>query len=128
METDFLPELDKTVAGKGDDLEENSIKYLALTILEALTEKAKKLSIKKDAKVQVVVNSFDESITLPAPTAEMATKIFEIMRAITHIEEAEGESPLAFGLRNGNLDLTVKLKKKRDKESLKFIFPELEPH
>lgn len=128
MDTDYLPELEKTAAYKGNDIEENSIKYLALALLEALTQKSEKLTIKKTDKVQVRVISFDEKIALPEPTNEMADKIFEIVRAITHIEDAKGESPLAFGLRNGNLDITVKLKKEEDKESLKLIFPELEPH
>ena len=127
MNTDYLPELDKTVRSGGDDLEENSIKYLALAILESLTQKAEKLTIKKDDKIQVTVAAFDGKIALPAPTNEMADTIFKVIRAITHIEDAKGESPLAFGLRNGNLDLTVKLKKKENKESLKLIFPQLEP-
>ena len=128
LDTDYLPELKRAVTSEVDDLEENSIKYLALAILEALTQKAMKLTVKKKEKVKVTVSSFDEKITLPAPTSEMADKIFEITRAITHIEDAKGESQLAFGLRNGQMDLTVKLKKKGAAESLKLIFPELEPH
>jgi hypothetical protein len=127
MNTDYLPELDKTATTGRDDLEENSIKYLALAILESLTQKAEKLIIKKQDKVEVTVVSFDGKIALPSPTNEMADTIFNVMRAITHIEDAKGESPLAFGLRNGSLDLTVKLKKKENKESLKLIFPQLEP-
>ena len=128
METDFLPELAKTATATGGDLEENSIKYLALALLESLTQKAKKLTIKKKDTVQITVTSFDEKITLPTPTDAITDKIFAIMRGITHIEDDNGQSPLAFGLRNGNLEIMVKLKKEGDKESLKLIFPELEPH
>ena len=128
MDTDFLPELESAVTAEGDDLEENSIKYLALAILESLTQKAGKLAVKKKEKVKVTISSFDEKIQLPPPTNEMADKIFEIVRSITHIEDAKGASTLAFGLRNGQIDLTVKLKKKDGKESLKLIFPDVEPH
>lgn len=128
MDTDYLPELDRTVASKGGDIEENSVKYLALAILEALTQKAKKLTLKKSDKIKVKVSSFDEKIELPAPTDDMVDKIFEIMRAIIHLDDRKGESALAFGLRSGQVDLTVKLKKKEGKESLKLIFPELAPH
>jgi hypothetical protein len=127
MDTDYLPELGKAVNSKGNDLEENSTKYLALAILEALTQKAKKLTIKRKENISVKVTSFDETTSLPAPTDEMATKIFEIVRSIVHLDGDSGESALAFGLRNGQLDLNVKLKKKEGKESLKIIFPELEP-
>ena len=125
MDTDYLPELKRAVTSTADDLEENSIKYLALAILEVLTQKAGKLKIKKKDKVTVEITSSDEKITLPAPTGEMAGKIFEIVRSITHIEGDKGESELAFGLRNGRIDLTAKLSKKEGKESLKLIFPEL---
>ena len=128
MNTDYLPQLDLAVASGVDNIEENSIKYLALTILEAITQKAEKLKIKKSDKVKVTITSLDEKIKLPAPTIEMVDKIFEIVRAITHIEDAEGECQLAFGVQNEQIDLTVKLKKKGDKESLKIIFPELEAH
>lgn len=127
LETDYLPELERTVISGAQDLEENSLKYLALAILEALTQKAGKLKIKKKEEVKATISAFDEKITLPPPTKEMADQIFAIMRAITHLEDAKGESLLAFGLRSGQLEITVKLKKKEGKESLSFIFPALEP-
>jgi len=125
METDFMPELKRAANSTTDDLEENAIKYLALAILEVLTQKASKLTVKKKEIVKVKISSSDEKIMLPAPTTEIADKIFEIVRTITHIEEDKGASELAFGLRNGRIDLTVKLSKKPGKESLKLIFPEL---
>ena len=125
MDTDYLPELEKTVVSLGGDMEENSIKYLALSILEALTQKAGKLKLKKEDTVTVTITSVDEKIELPAPTSEMVDSIFEIMRAITHIDEAKGESLLAFGLRSGQVDITVQLKTREGKSSLKLIFPEM---
>lgn len=127
MESDFLPELSKTAAFKGEDLEENSIKYLALAILEALTQKAGELTVAQGEEVQVTASAFDGKTIMPPPSKEMTAKIFEIIRSITHIEDANGESALAFGFRNDQLDLLVTLKKEEGKESLKIVFPELEP-
>jgi hypothetical protein len=62
---------------------------------------------------------------LPTPPGEIADKIFEIMRSITHLEEQKGREPFSLGLRDGRMELGVKVKKKEEKESLKLSFPAL---
>ena len=46
LETDFKAQIQRTAKAATDDLDEDSSKYLALTIMYALTEKAQKLTYK----------------------------------------------------------------------------------
>jgi hypothetical protein len=125
METEFRKELQHMVGIVGD-LEENSIKYLALALMCAVTEKAAKLSLKsKDGKVTVTVKSEDEKLALPAPSQPMFEKMVAIMRGILHLDEDKGKTALALGLRSGDLELQVKVERRPGKESLKFLLPPL---
>lgn len=128
LDTDFLAELKREVPIKSDTLEEEAMRYFALLIMYTLTIKAQKLSLKakrKKGTLKVTVTSFDDKKSLSPPPQELADKIFEIIRAITHIEEDNGETALALGLRNGRVDLQVKLKRSEDEESMKMLCPEL---
>ena len=51
-------------------------------------------------------------------------KIINAVREITHGDENKGKSPLALGIRDGNIEISVKVKKDTDKESLTLKFPE----
>lgn len=126
LETDFQNELATMISHKSADLEEAAIKYLGLAIMYAITEKATKLSFKRkgEGATGVTVKA-EKKIELPAPPEDLAEEIVAIMRAITHIEGDEGETPLALGLRSGELELQVKVKKEEGKESLKLSLPEL---
>jgi len=124
METEFRKELQHMVGIVGD-LEENGIKYLALALMCAVTEKAAKLSLKsKDGKVTVTVKG-DEKLALPAPSLPLFEKMVAIMRAILHLEDDKGKTALALGLRSGDLELQVKVERRPGKESLKFLLPPL---
>lgn len=126
LETDFSNQIQKMAANPSADLEEEGMKYLALAILSAVTEKAQKLSFKrKKEKITVTIKAEDEKLSLRAPSRELYDKIIEITRNILHIEEDKGALPLSLGLRNGQLDLQVKAERTADKETLKFKFPKL---
>ena len=126
METDFWKQMQGMTGAATGELEENSLKYLSLAIMYTITEKAKKLTLeKKGEKVTVQVKSGDEEIHLPAPSREQFDEIILIIRAILHIEEDKGKMILALGLRSGDLELEVKIKRKPDKENIKFKFPAL---
>lgn len=123
LETDFLPEMQHMSASPpADDLEENAIKYLALAIMHAITEQAAKLSLKKKGDTITVIVKDAEKEKLPAPTAAVFAKINEIVRTILHIEEDKGKLPLSLGLRNGEVNVMVKVKREDDKESVAFSF------
>jgi len=105
------------------NLEEDAVKYLALAILFTLTVKAGKLSIKlQDGTTQVKVTAGGEKSYLPVPSLELALKVVEIVRSITHIDSDRGELPLSLGLPNGRVEPLVKIKRAGAKESVKFVF------
>ncbi len=125
METDFKKQLHGTAGQDPADVEESAVKYLALAIMYAITERATKLSFKKkDDKITAKMKS-EAEITIPPPSAPQFAKVVEIVRAILHIDTDKGEMPLALGLRSGNIELQVKTKRKPGKESLKIEFPAL---
>ena len=125
LETDFMRQLKGMSGATGGDPEENAIKYLALAIMQTVSEKARKLALKKKGDKLTAKIKGEEEITLPPPSPELFSRICAIMRAILHIETDEGKLPLALGLRNGNLDLQVEVSRGPDKETLKIKFPEL---
>ncbi|MEW6521372.1 MAG: hypothetical protein AB1461_18385 [Thermodesulfobacteriota bacterium] len=125
LETDFLKQMKGMSGMASGEPEENAIKYLALAIMYTVSEKARKLSMKRKGDKLTVKVKGDEEITLPSPGIEQFNRISAIMRAILHIEEDEGRLPLALGLRNGNLELLVEVARGQDKETLKIKFPEL---
>ena len=53
----------------------------------------------------------------------MGGKIFEAIKDITHIEGQEGKTPLALGIRNDSIELSVKYKSKKNKEKVSIKFP-----
>lgn len=126
MDTDFLAEIKHPIDVQSTTLEAEAIRYFALLILYTLTVKAQKLKVKRQrGTLKVTVDGLHEKKILPPPPEEIADKIFEIIRAITHIEHDNGEMDLALGLRSGQVDLQVKVKKKEDEESMQLLFPEL---
>jgi hypothetical protein len=125
METDYRKEIEMMASESSVDVEEEALKYLALSILYATTEKAKKLSFKKREGEPKVTVKAEEKMELPTPPGEIADKIFDIVRSVTHLEGEKGREPFSLGLRNGRMELGVKVKREEDKESLTFSFPGL---
>ena len=123
LETDFQKQLQAMASSGEGDLEENGVKYLSLAVMFALTEKARKLSLKKKGGDVNVTLKGDTKISLPAPAVALFDKVVEIIRAILHIEEDKGELPLSLGLRSGDVQLQVKVKRKGEQESIKIKFP-----
>jgi len=127
LETNFAKQLTAMVSSKSTDFMEDGFKYLALALLQATTEKAEKLSFEKyNNSIIVTLRSSARKIELPSPSLEIMDAITGIMRDIIHLEEDKGKSPLILGLKNSQLDLLVRVKKDKKKESLTFNFPELE--
>jgi hypothetical protein len=126
LETDFKVQIQKAAPAPGADLDEAGIKYLALAIMYAITEKARKLTFKnKKGQLTVTIKADGEKISLKAPAAEVFARIIAAIRTILHIEGDSAVMPLALGLRNGQIDVQVKIERGADKETLKFKFPDL---
>ena len=126
LETDFSRQLKVMVSSQSTDLMEDGFKYLALVLLEAITEKASALVLRKENnRVKVTLKGAAQK-ELPSPTPEIMSAIITIMRDILHLDEGKGQSPATLGLKNNRLDLSVRMKKGDDEESLAIEFPELE--
>lgn len=123
METDFLGAMQDMSGIETKDSEEDAIKYLALAVMYAITKKAEKLSFKKKGdEIKTKIKNGETEI-LPPPSGAVLDKAFEIMRAILHIEEDNGEMDFSLGLRSGEVNVIVKFTRKYDKQSLKIKFP-----
>ena len=126
MDTDFNSQLHHIATSPAEDLEEESVKYLALAIMKTLTEKAQKLTFKrKKTNITVALKADGDKMSIKAPSNEMFDKIISIVRTILHLEEDKASLPLSLGLRSGQVDVQVKVERNGDKESLKMKFPSL---
>ncbi len=88
----------------GTDSDEAPLKYMALVILEAIEERAVRLSIDKDAGVTVYAES---TYDLPKAPSEMIARGLEILREITGLEAPAGTGELSLGVRNDSVQLII---------------------
>jgi rubrerythrin len=127
LETNFTKQLKAMGASKSKDFEEDGFKYLALALLEATTEQARKLLFEKVGdSITVTVKMVDRIIQLPSPAPKVMDAVTTIFRDIIHLDEEKGKSPLILGLRNGQLDLRVEMERDGKEEHITIRFPEVE--
>lgn len=88
----------------GTDGDEAPIKYLALVLLDAIEERAPRVSIDKDNGATVYG---DETYTLPKAPSHCIARGLEILRDIVGLEGAKGQGTLSLGIRNDSLELIV---------------------
>jgi hypothetical protein len=130
LETDPKKELEKANKGisgdPGGDLDELALKFLGLGIFYGASNKAKKISLRhlKDGKVLFTVDG-NGQYQLPPPNAQVADRIISIARAITHIDNDQGEEPVSFGLRNDRMELTFLFDRREEGDSFSILFPKL---
>lgn len=126
LETDFKSQIQRMAKAATGDLDEDSFKYLALTIMYALTEKAQKLSYKKKkGQLTVTIKADGDKTSVKAPAPAVFDRIMEIVRTILHLEDDNASMPLVLGLRGGQVELLVKVERGENKEALRFKFPDL---
>jgi hypothetical protein len=88
----------------GTDGDEAPLKYLALVLLDAIEERATRLTLEKDQGVTVYANT---TYSLPKAPAHFIARGLEILRDITGIQGAKGDGKLALGIRNDSLELLI---------------------
>ncbi len=120
--TDPLKEMSQL--GKGGEEEEEALKWLALAALHGINMNAKKISISKSQDGQFSVTAQYREKTLPSPGKDVGQRIIDLVRGITHLEEEKGKTVLALGVRDGSIDLKVKVKKEKSGEQITLKFPE----
>ena len=106
--TDPLKEM--SIIKNGTDKEEAALKWLALAALHGVNNNAEQISITKSDDGKVTVTAEYRKTDLPSPGSEVAEKIIESLIGITHLEGGEGKTQLALGIRDSNIDLTIKMK------------------
>lgn len=120
--TDPLKEM--SVVKDDTDKEEAALKWLALAVLHGVNNNAKKISITRLDNGNVKVTAKYRKTDLPSPGSEVAEKIIETVIGITHIEGGEGKTPLALGIRDSSIDLSIKMKTKNGGKKVTIKFPE----
>jgi len=107
-----------------EENEEAALKWLALAALHGINMNAKKISILKsgDGEVKVIAEYRDSE--LPSPGSGIGQRIIDVIREITYLEEDKASTILALGIREGSIDLKVKVEKKGDAEKVTLKFPE----
>lgn len=121
LETDYRTQLAKLCKQPGPDPEEEAVRYLALALMHTITEQARKLSLKREKlEIKVKVESDGEKHSLPAPSVDLFNRVTATVRAILHLEGEKGESLLSLGLRNGAVEMRVKIREKDDEVALRF--------
>lgn len=126
METDFAGQMRAMSGSPSADLQEDAVKYLSLALMCGVTEKARKLTMKrKKGGIETRLKTADAKIELPPPSNELFDGVNKLVRGILHFESEGGTSSLSLGLRNSQLDLQVQLKEKGEETAIKVKFPEL---
>jgi hypothetical protein len=88
----------------GTDSDEAPLKYLGLVLLEAIDERATRVTI--DREEGVVVHA-DESYYLPKAPDEYIARGLELFREMMGMGGGAGEGRLALGVRGESVDLIV---------------------
>jgi hypothetical protein len=120
--TDPLKEMSEIK--KDSDQDEAAVKWLALAALHGVNNNAKEVSITRSPDGNIRVTAKYRESELPSPGSEIAEKIMNAVREITHIEGGKGKSPLALGIREDSIELKIKMKSKDEGEKVTLKFPE----
>lgn len=120
--TDPLAEM-ATVPAEGDT-DEAALKWLALAVLHGVTANAEKIELSRQPEGGVEVRAKYREAPLRSPGSEVAAKILEAAKHIVGLEESEGSSRLALGIRDSSLELKIKVEQERGRERLVIKFPD----
>ena len=88
----------------GTDVDESPLKYMALVLLDAIEERAPRLSMDKDHGVTVFSNT---TYSLPKAPPHIIARGLEILREIIGLEGPSGQGRLALGIRNDSLEIII---------------------
>lgn len=108
---------------KEADQQEAALKWLALAVIHGINSGAREISVTRSEAGEVRVIAEYKKAELPSPGVEIASHIMESLRHITHLEGEKGKSFLAMGVRDGSIDLRIKVKRDGDEEKITLKFP-----
>jgi hypothetical protein len=119
-ETDPLREMAALHADM--DEEEAPLKWLALAVLHGVDRNAREISLERTEKGDIRTRAIYRDVELPPPGKRVGDRIVEAARRVTHIEEDEGEMPLAVGIRDSSIDIRVKIERDNGSEKVTLLF------
>jgi len=119
--TDLLSEMAGLIREK--DSEEGALKWIALAVLHGIDRNAKKISLRRNADGGISVIAKYRETELPKPPSAIGLKVFDVIKDITHIEGEKGKTPLVLGIRDGSIELEMKLDREGAEEEVVFTFP-----
>ena len=119
--TDPLKEMSEI--NSDTDKDQAALKWMALAVLHGINSNAKKISLTSATDGRVAVTAKYRKAGLPSPGGDIGKKVIEAVRQITHFEEAKGKGPLAVGVRDDSIELTVTVERGDDGETVTFTFP-----
>ena len=106
---------------KDKDTQDAAQKWLALAVLHGINNNAKNISLTRSENKTVKVIAEYRETELPSPSDEAGELILDTVREIAHMEE--GEIPLALGIRNGSIEIKLRIEKEDGNESVILEFP-----
>jgi len=105
------------------DTSEAAIKWIALAVLHGINDNAEEISLQrnKDGSVKVVAEY--RKAELPPPDTAISEKVLETMKEIIHVDSSQGDSSLAFGVRNSSMELQVRTREEGGEAKVTIKFP-----
>lgn len=105
------------------DPEEAAIKWVALAILHGINNNAEEISIEQTKNGPVKVIAEYRRTELPAPSAAISETVGATLKKIIHSDSSQGDSTLAFGVRNSSIDLHVRTREEGGDSKMTIKFP-----
>lgn len=103
--------------------EEKGLKWIALAVLHGINANAAKISITSSTDGNVKVTAEYRQAELPSPGPVTGKEIIQAIRDISHFDQGNGETTLAFGIRNNSMDLQVTSRQEGNKDTVTIAFP-----
>ncbi len=109
--------------GKEPDAEEGALKWIALAVLHGIDRNAKSISLRRSAGGELSVTAKYRESELPRPPEPAGRKIFDVVRAITHLDD-KGRTPVAIGIRDSSIEIEFNLDRDGGAEEVVLKFPD----
>jgi hypothetical protein len=90
---------------KHEDVDEASLKYLALIVLDAVESRAHKIVLEKGCPVLIAAPGGEHM--LPAAPESMLARGLEMLREMCGMEGARSKGELSLGIRNDSIELAI---------------------
>jgi hypothetical protein len=108
--------------GKEPDAEEAALKWISLAVLHGIDRNASSISL-RSAGGKLSAAAVYRDCELPQPPETVGRKIFDIVRAITHLDD-RGRMPVSIGIRDSSIEIEFNLDRDGDSEEIILKFPE----